>query len=134
MCPWTAAAIHRAAGPELVEECRQFPLVESAPGVRPLVRCPTGEARITKYERRGQLARKRRIPDQQVLCLGDHVIFALHSPASDRGYDLPAKHVIHTVGPIYESEESSAPLLRRAYMWVWYSRALQASESGLGEV
>jgi O-acetyl-ADP-ribose deacetylase (regulator of RNase III) len=34
-------AIHRAAGPELVEACRQVP------EVRPNVRCPTGEARIT---------------------------------------------------------------------------------------
>ncbi|MCC6427730.1 MAG: O-acetyl-ADP-ribose deacetylase [Phycisphaerales bacterium] len=34
-------AIHRAAGPELLEECRRIP--EVAPGVR----CPTGEARRT---------------------------------------------------------------------------------------
>jgi O-acetyl-ADP-ribose deacetylase (regulator of RNase III) len=34
-------AIHRAAGPSLLEACRALP--ESAPGVR----CPTGEARIT---------------------------------------------------------------------------------------
>jgi O-acetyl-ADP-ribose deacetylase (regulator of RNase III) len=34
-------AIHRAAGPGLLEECR------GAPEVRPGVRCPTGEARIT---------------------------------------------------------------------------------------
>lgn len=34
-------AIHRAAGPELVEACR------AVPQVRPDVRCPTGEARIT---------------------------------------------------------------------------------------
>jgi O-acetyl-ADP-ribose deacetylase (regulator of RNase III) len=34
-------AIHRAAGPELLEACR------SIPQVRPGVRCPTGEARIT---------------------------------------------------------------------------------------
>jgi O-acetyl-ADP-ribose deacetylase (regulator of RNase III) len=34
-------AIHRAAGPELLEACRALP------EVRPGVRCPTGEARLT---------------------------------------------------------------------------------------
>jgi len=34
-------AIHRAAGPELLAACRRIP------EVRPGVRCPTGEARIT---------------------------------------------------------------------------------------
>ncbi len=66
-------AIHRAAGPELLEACR------NVPEVRPNVRCPTGEARITA------------------------------------GYRLAARHVIHTVGPVYKSAEASAPLLRSAF-------------------
>ncbi len=53
-------AIHRAAGPELYEECLKVP------EVRPGVRCPTGEARITG------------------------------------GGRLPSRHVIHTVGPVYD--------------------------------
>lgn len=35
------SAIHRAAGPELLAACEQVP------EVKPGVRCPTGEARIT---------------------------------------------------------------------------------------
>jgi O-acetyl-ADP-ribose deacetylase (regulator of RNase III) len=38
-------AIHRAAGPELLAECRGLPLVA------PYARCPTGEARLTRAYR-----------------------------------------------------------------------------------
>lgn len=66
-------AIHRAAGPELLEACRA--VAEVQPGVR----CPTGEARITP------------------------------------GFRLPARHVIHTVGPVYSGKPSDAVLLGNAY-------------------
>jgi O-acetyl-ADP-ribose deacetylase (regulator of RNase III) len=62
-------AIHRAAGHELVEECR------TVPEIRAGVRCPTGEARLT------------------------------------RGYNLPAKYVIHTVGPIWHGGKRGEPEL-----------------------
>jgi O-acetyl-ADP-ribose deacetylase (regulator of RNase III) len=62
-------AIHRAAGPALLEVCRRLP--ESAPGVR----CPTGEARITP------------------------------------GFGLPARHVIHTVGPVWRGGTHGEPML-----------------------
>ncbi len=60
-------AIHRAAGPKLVEECRT------------LNGCETGEAKITA------------------------------------GYNLPAKHVIHTVGPVYSGKDKDAVLLANCY-------------------
>jgi O-acetyl-ADP-ribose deacetylase (regulator of RNase III) len=81
-------AIHRAAGPELKEACRRVP------EVRPDVRCPTGEARITA------------------------------------GFRLRARHVIHTVGPVYRSAEKSAPLLRSAYR----SSLELAVENGLASI
>ena len=60
-------AIHRAAGSELLAECRT------------IGGCPTGEARITK------------------------------------GYNLSAKHVIHTVGPVYSGKPLDAQLLSNCY-------------------
>ncbi|XP_054797988.1 uncharacterized protein LOC129303022 [Prosopis cineraria] len=66
-------AIHRAAGPDLRQACF------NVPEVRPGIRCPTGEARIT------------------------------------RGFRLPASHVIHTVGPIYNSDINPAASLASAY-------------------
>jgi len=60
-------AIHRAAGPDLLAECRT------------LGGCPTGEARIT------------------------------------RGYRLPARYVIHTVGPVYRGRPEDSRLLADCY-------------------
>ncbi|XP_042453778.1 uncharacterized protein LOC122038203 isoform X2 [Zingiber officinale] len=70
-------AIHRAAGPELLEACRKVPKVQNFSRIT--VRCPTGEARIT--------------------------------PA----FRLPVSHVIHTVGPIYYSDEHPEISLTNAY-------------------
>ena len=76
-------AIHRAAGPQLLEECRG------------LGGCRTGEAKIT------------------------------------RGYLLPAKHVIHTVGPVWSGGKCGEPELLAA---CYRSCFALAEQQGIGAI
>src|ERR1700716_1067222 len=76
-------AIHRAAGPELLAECRT------------LHGCETGDAKIT------------------------------------RGYRLPAKHVIHAVGPVWQGADSGEDELLASC----YRRAIELCQvHGLGSI
>ncbi|MBJ6726980.1 O-acetyl-ADP-ribose deacetylase [Geomesophilobacter sediminis] len=76
-------AIHRAAGPQLVEECSK------------LGGCPTGQAKITA------------------------------------GYRLAARHVIHTVGPVWHGGGKGEPELLRSC----YANAFRlAQEHGLASI
>ncbi|PRW56503.1 O-acetyl-ADP-ribose deacetylase MACROD2 isoform X2 [Chlorella sorokiniana] len=100
-------AIHAAAGPQLKKACT------AAPQVRPRVRCPTGQARLTP------------------------------------GFSLPAKFVIHTVGPRYavggwprrlfrlvsKAQEAEAEAEADELLGAAYRSCLQlAKQKGLGSI
>jgi len=75
-------AIHRAAGPSLLEACRK------------LNGCPTGEAKITD------------------------------------GFNLKAKYIIHTVGPVWQGGDANeASLLRNCYLSSLQLAALHSAKS-----
>lgn len=75
-------AIHRAAGPQLLDACCALP------EIRPGMRCPTGEVRQT--------------------------------PA----FNLPAKYVFHTVGPVWQDGLRDEPALLANCYW----KSLQLAE------